>query len=174
MRKTKEENRIAKELKRIEAEKNQKPVKSLTISIEWKKSRMWGSNPHASAEVHFQDGTFERREGYTAGGCGYDKTSTVVAEIFDDFLKYKLWGKLPTEKKYHINGEKRDRPYGVSFGDYPIGDGKENDVKIPYRQFSGGIGMSCFPAISEFIGGTFETVASGKSFDVYRYADNEA
>jgi hypothetical protein len=173
MRKTKEQNRIDRELKRIEIEKNQKPVTSITISIEWKKSRMWGSNPHATAEVRYQDGTYAYREGYKASGCGYDKTSTVVAAIFDSFLRYKLWGKLPTEKKYHINGEKRDRPYGVSFGEYLLADGLGNDVKIEYRQFSGGIGMSCFPAISEFIGGKFETVASGKSFDVFKYVDGE-
>lgn len=169
MRKTKEENRIARELLKIENEKNQKPVKSLTISIEWKKSRMWGNNPHASVAVEFwpspergnEDGGFVRRDGYKASGCGYDKASTVVAEIFDDFLKYKLWGKLPEEKKYWINQEKRAEPYGVV-------------IRDDMRYFSGGIGMSCFPAISEFIGGKFETVASGNSFDVYKYTDNEA
>lgn len=160
MRKTKEENRIARELKKIEAEKNQKPVKELTISIEWKKSRTWGGNPHATAIVYYHDGTAERRDGYTASGCGYDKASTVVAEIFDDFLKYKLWRKLPEEKKYWINQEKRAEPYGVV-------------IRDDMRYFSGGIGMSCFPAISEFIGGKFETVASGNSFDVYKYTDNE-
>ena len=163
MRKTKEENRIARELAKIETEKNQKHVKELTISIEWVKSRTWGSNPHAEVAVEFHDGTFTRKEGYKASGCGYDKESTVVADVFNDFLKYKLWkDSRPTEKKYHRNGEKHETPYGVAWGH--TGD-------YEYKHYSGGIGISCFPAISEYIGGKFETVASGKLFDVYKYTD---
>ena len=72
----------AKELSVIEAEKNQREVKSITIAIEWRRSRIWGNCPNASAEVHFKDGTFERKNGYRAGGCGYDKESTVISERF--------------------------------------------------------------------------------------------
>lgn len=81
MRKTAEERAAEKEIAKIEAEKNQKPVKRLTINIEWVKSRTWGHNPHATAEVEFHDGTFTRRDGFRASGCGYDKESTVVADI---------------------------------------------------------------------------------------------
>ena len=152
MRKTAEENRIAREVKKIEAEKNQKPVKEIVISIEWVKSRTWGHNPNATAEVHFQDGTFSRKEGYRASGCGYDKESTVVAAIFDDFLKYKLWERDLTDAA----------PYGISSG---------NTGSYEYRYFGGGIGMSCYPRIAEFIGGKMENVASGKTFDVWKYTD---
>jgi len=171
MRKTKEQNRIAREILKIELEKNQERVKEITITVEWVKSRTWGHNPHATAEVTFKgDETaenypnFERREGYKASGCGYDKESTVIAGIFDDFLKYKLWGTLPQEKKYHVNGEKRAEPYGIVWGH--TGD-------YEYRYYSGGIGTNCYYTISEYIGGKFEHVASGKGFDVYRYTDNE-
>ena len=84
-----------KSLAQIQEERNQRPIKSITISIEWRKSHMWGFNPHAEAKIEYkksngQDGGFERRNGYTCGGCGYDKKSTVIAQIFNDFLKYKL------------------------------------------------------------------------------------
>lgn len=36
---------------------------------------------------------------------------------------------------------------------------------------AGGIGASCYDKISEYIGGTWEHVASGKSFDCYKYTD---
>jgi hypothetical protein len=155
----KEERRIEAEAKRIEAEKNQKPVKELTISIEWKKSRTWGSNPHAMAEVLFHDGTFERRGGFTASGCGYDKESTVIAEIFNDFLLYKLYrDDLPTEPKYWDNGEKVSKPCGVT-------------IRGDWKSYEDGIGTSCYPRIAEYIGGRFETIASGKTFDVFKYTD---
>lgn len=146
-----EELRMQKLLDRQTAERNQKPVESLTISIEWKKSRMWGNNPHAEVAVNFQDGTFERRDGYTASGCGYDKESTVIAAIFNDFLKYKLYQELDGNP-----------PYGMYY-------------KVPgqpsFRSYNGGVGTSCYYRIAEFIGGTFENLASGKAFDVYKYTD---
>jgi len=164
MRKTKEENQIARELAKIESEKNQKHVNELTISIEWKKSRTWGSNPHAEVAVEFHDGTFERRSGYKCSGCGYDKASTVVAEIFNDFLMYKLYETKRPWSEY-LNGKVVDFPYGVYMPGY-LREGSR-------PMYNGGIGISCFKNISKFIGGKFETVASGKTFDVFKYTDGE-
>lgn len=145
----------------VEAEKNQRPVKSITISIEWRKSRMWGSNPHARVEVEYKKdsdeyghGRFEQADGFTASGYGYDKESTVVAKIFNMFLKYKLHQELTIMNK----------PYGVSVGNFR---------GFPSHYFEGGVGMSCYPRISEWIGGSLEHVASGKTFDVWKYTDND-
>lgn len=141
-RKAKEE---AKEIKRIENEKNQKEVSKISISIEWKKSRMWGYNPTAEAVIFHKDNT---RSYITAkcSGCGYDKESTVIADIFNASLKYKLHQPLKTEK-----------PYGIYL---------DNHV-----HYSGGIGTDCYYKISEAIGGKFKKVASGKTFDVYDYTE---
>ena len=148
-----------KEAERIEREKNQKPVKSLKITIEWRKSRTWGSCPHAEAVIVYHDGTSERRGGYTASGCGYDKESTVIAEIFNDFLKYKLWEIYIAQlaNKEDPDGQ-RAQPYGVTNGEY-------------YKYYNGGVGTSCYYAISEYIGGKLVNVASGKTFDVYEYTE---
>lgn len=143
----KAERKAAKEAERIEGEKNQKPVKYIRINIEWKKSRTWGANPHAEAVVNFKDGTGERKDGYTCSGCGYDKESTVIAQIFNDFLKYKLYQEL-----------KGEQPYGMY---------NRND----WRGYDGGVGTSCYYSISEYIGGKFENIASGKTFDVYKYTE---
>lgn len=142
--------------RRIESERNQKPVKSITITIEWRKSYMWGSNPHAEAAVSFQDGTFERADGFTASGCGYDKESTVIAEIFNRFLKYKLYTKL-----------KGDSPYGMYYGTTALSQAPD------HLSYTGGVGTSCYYRIAEFIGGEFVNVASGKTFDVFTYTDKE-
>lgn len=145
-----------KQLLKVEAEKQQKPVKKLTISIEWKKSRTWGHNPHAIAEVEFLDGTFRRQEGFTCSGCGYDKESTVVAQVFNAFLKYKLW-----ERK-----SKSEKPYGITI--------QEDDGKhyTPYCYYGDGIGMRSYESIAEFIGGKLDHTASGKSFEVWQYVNN--
>lgn len=164
--KRKAERLAAKELARIDSERNQRPVKELTITIEWKKSRMWGANPHASASVRFHNGSYDSKDGYTASGCGYDKESTVIAAVFDDFLLYKLWSKVPDEltraerdSQWKVEGK---APYGIRAGSYE---------GIDYRGYSGGIGTNCYYNISEYIGGKFERIASGKTFDVYRYTD---
>jgi len=127
------------------------PVKSLTITIEWKPSRIYGTTPHGTAEVRYHGGRYEMVDGFRTQGCGYDKTSTIAADMFNRFLIYKLWRKRPEDPK----------PYGVAVG-------------VDYRYFEGGIGMTCFPAIAEYIGGKWEVIASGRSFDVFRYVDGEA
>ena len=150
----------AKEAARVEREKNQKPVKSMKITIEWSRSRTWGSCPNAEAVIFYHDGTAERRGGYRASGCGYDKESTVVSQIFNDFLKYKLWNLSPEQIKVgHETGDKGPAPYGV------------NSYNENHRSYGDGIGVNCYYAISEYIGGKFVNVASGKTFDVYEYTE---
>lgn len=92
-----------KEQKRIEAEKNQKPVAKIIVNIEWKKSHMWGNNPNCDAKIYFKDGSFERSPIFKCSGCGYDKESTVIADVFNSYLKYKLWQKEPSEKMPYGN-----------------------------------------------------------------------
>lgn len=152
----------AKTQARIEAERNQKPVKSITLTIEWKKSRTWGANPNLEAAVSFHDGTFERSPVYKCSGCGYDKTSTVIADVFNAYLKYKLWAMTEEQiKGGHGSNDKGKAPYGIS------------NYRPEYRNFAGGIGAECYRAISEYIGGKWECVSSGKTFDVYRYTDGK-
>jgi hypothetical protein len=142
-----EARKIAKQLAKIEAEKNQNPIKEIKFSIEWKKSRTWGYNPHLEAQAIHKDGAVSYFN-CTASGCGYDKESTVIADAFNELLKYKLYNIENTENK----------PYGIYL---------DND----YKAFSGGIGTDCYYKISEHIGGKFEKVASGKTFDAYKYTD---
>ena len=144
------------------AERSQNPVKCITINIEWKKSKTWGMNPHATALVEFHDGHFEKHDGYTCSGCGYDKESTVIAQVFNDYLKYKLYDRKLQEKwKKEHEGRQRDEehPYGLYLpGKYQ-------------GSYNGGVGTSCYYDVAKFIGGRFEHVAGGKTFDVYRYTD---
>ena len=141
----KESKRIAK----IEAEKNQLHVKQIEFSIEWKKSRTWGNNPHLEAWISFVDGTSEKYN-CTASGCGYCKESTVIAEVFNAFLKYKLY-QIPENKAEAL-------AYGIRIGEY--------------KGYSGGIGVESYYRIAENINGEFKKLASGKTYDAYKLTLN--
>jgi hypothetical protein len=150
----KEAKHVKKEQDRVEAEKNQKKVKRMIITIEWKKSRTWGWCPRATANVEYHDGRYATGE-YYASGCGYCKESTVIASAFNDFLKYKL---------HEVKKAKKEKaPYGISFYVYE---------DLPSYNFEGGVGTSCYYPISEFIGGKFKHISNTKRTDVFEYIDN--
>lgn len=145
----------AKQAAVIAAEKAQRPIKSLTITIEWAKSRSYGNNPTAEGSIVYADGTWGHTAPAKASGCGYDKESTVIADIFNQCLKYKLW-QLSDEavKGGHGSLDTGKAPYGICrYGSH--------------RYFAGGVGTSCYYRICEYLGGKFEHTASGKTFDVY-------
>lgn len=158
----KAERKAEKENLKIENEKNQKPVKEMTITIEWQKSRMWGSNPHAEVRLAFHDGSFDHQEGYTASGWGYDKESTVIGQIFNEFMKYKLW-QIPYEviANSRPTNIENPAPYGI------------HAYQVNSRSYGQGIGTNCYYDIAKYIGGKFEHISSGKTFDVYKYIDGK-
>ena len=141
-----EAKKEVKRLAKIEAEKNQKPIKEITFSIEWSKS----FHPTLEARAYHVDGSTSYVKA-RAGGWGYCKESTVIAEAFNSLLKYKL---------YQIENID-SMPYGIYIN------------RNGYTGFSGGIGVNCYYAISELIGGKFEKLASGKSFDAYKFTMNQ-
>lgn len=142
-----EARKEAKRLAKIEAEKNQKPVKEITFSIEW--SRQF--NPTLTAKAYHVDGSTSVVTS-RCGGWGYDKESTVIADAFNALLKYKLYEMINLPSDY--------LPYGIYLN------------RNGYTGYSGGIGTNCYYAISELIGGKFEKLASGKHFDAYKITLN--
>ena len=142
--------------KRVEEVKAQPKLKSLTITIEWRKSRMWGMNPYATGEARTTEGM--RLVGTaTASGCGYCKGSTVIADLFNQFLRHKLYDSAVLARLAI------KKPYGIRLT-------KDTDKYLSY--FEGGIGEDCYSDISEAIGGTWKRLANTKSVDVYEYREN--
>ena len=144
----KEERKAEAERARIAAEKAQKPVSRLIVTIEWKKSRMWGMCPRASGRIEYKDGTWGHTQEAYASGCGYDKASTVVATVMGECLRYRLW-KLTAAKM-----KATPPPYGMG-------------IRPNNRWFEGGVGMSCYSSIAEYLGGKMDHVANTPSSDVY-------
>ena len=140
-------NRLKKEDKKIDGYINQKEVERVRIEIEWKRSSVWGSNPHAVAYVKYKNGDYETLKA-TCSGCGYDKESTVISQIYNKIFKYKLY-------KIQKNAtKKKNAPYGIYWSEF-----------VPY--FEGGIGTNCYHSITKYIGGKFEDVAHTKHDDIY-------
>ena len=142
---------LAAKLAHLQTVENAPDLKNITVSIEWKKSRMWGNNPKAEAKVHTGN-NYEYYNSGSIGGCGYDKESTAVAQVINQsnsFLKamYLVKEKHPKADNRELFG------YGSGYGILP--------------RLEGGVGVSCYPRIFEKIGFSFSNTASGKTFDVY-------
>jgi hypothetical protein len=146
----------AKHQKRVEEVKAQPKLESLAITIEWRKSRMWGMNPHATGEARTTEGM--RLVGTaTASGCGYCKGSTVIADLFNQFLRHKLYDSAVLARLAI------KKPYGISL---------TKDENKYLSRFDGGIGEDCYSDISKAIGGTWKRLANTDSVDVYEYREN--
>lgn len=147
---------IEREVKHINTVANAGKLISVQITVEWKRSQMWGSNPTAEAWCSYIDKEGNHNSHYvksgSIGGCGYDKESTAVAECLNQFnevlkLLYLEKEKNVTAKNHEILG------YGSGYGILP--------------SIEGGVGVSCYPTIFKNVGFEFKTIASGKSFDAY-------
>lgn len=103
-------------------------IKQITITVRWVKSKTWGHNPNATADVRYTDGTYQEIKA-RCSGCGYDKLSTVVSDILQKAMGYYLKEKMEGK-------EKRD--------DFPRG--------IQRGYFEGGIGIDCYTDKSESYG----------------------
>lgn len=167
---------VAQNALKIEAKKGQKPVSNITIEIEWSRSRTWGHNPHATARVNYKDGTYITQQGFKASGCGYDKESSVIADIFNTFLSYKLYRPMKkTHKSYYgFDGQfKMSLPYGIAIHKHKKFTGANGDIypKSESRYFEGAIGTDCYYDIANAIGGKFEHTANLHHADCFVYTD---
>ena len=127
-------------------------IKSITITIEWKKNSTWGSNPTATAEIRFLKGGYSSYSSGSVSGCGYDKESTAFAQALnqcDEFIKM-----LYRFENSEIYGFRRAE------GEY-------------FPHLSGGVGVSCYYSIFDFLGYKMDNTASGKTFDVYQITLND-
>ena len=120
-------------------------IEQIKISVEWKNSRAWGSNPHVEISAYSSNGCDTAKA--TASGCGYDKESQAIAEALNSINGVR---KLLIEKLDYINEKK---PYGIN--QYNI---------IP--AFSGGVGTDCFTSFFKDIGWKVTEMHS-KTYDSY-------
>jgi len=135
-----EKARAAK-LEKLEAAAAYNLPSSVSVSVEWKKSAVWGYNPTAAVCADKR-----RTEGH-ASGCGYDKGSAAIASAFN--VNPEIMRIL------YEHAEKGGAfPYSVlTFAGLP--------------SFDGGCGVSCFGPVFDACGYSWRNVASGKLYDAF-------
>lgn len=141
------DQREQEKLFKLETAFHAKELQFVDITVEWKKSRTWGNNPYVT--IRTNDGVFYG----SASGCGYDKESAAIAEALNQSASVM---KMLYDKK-EICSEKSNHKY--------LGYGSGYGV-LPY--FEGGVGVNSHRSVFNNCGYTWETVSSGKTFDVYR------
>jgi hypothetical protein len=118
------------------------------ITVEWRPSRMWRSNPRAFTNFGF--------EGSSTGGCGYDKLSTATAEALNSdlrILKLLAAKKEAALKAGSIKESCELLGYGSGYGIIP--------------RFEGGVGVESHRGIIEGLGLKWESVADTKNVNVF-------
>ena len=151
-----------KAIKKAEAIAAAQTLTACRISVEWKKSRVWGYNPHATVDAWTVDADGAQECTTTTGrasGCGYDKQSAAIAEALN--ASPVILKVLYNAEERRLKGRESRKQSRRDFIGYGSGDSAR-----PY--FEGGCGVSVFYKIFENCGYTFEQVASGKTFDAYK------
>lgn len=127
-------------LDRIERADRGGRVREIHISVDWKKSRTWGSNPTAEVWFLYDGGEHGGGNAYaksaSIGGCGYDKRSTAVSEALS---KLGSDAKAALDRLVFEGGEKVWKEY--VFDKRPA----------PHLSF-GGKGISTFTRLFPYIG----------------------
>lgn len=130
----------------------------LVITVEWKKSYMWGMNPRAYTNYGFKSDS--------VGGCGYCKLSTATAEALNShkpLLKLLYQAKdnaLVTNIVLDSKQLKTQNEINRKYLGYGSGYGV-----IP--SFEGGVGVTSHQNIMEKLGLTMKYVTSTQHTDVY-------
>lgn len=155
---------IERQVNKINEIANSGELIDVRISIEWKRSQMWGSNPRAEAWATFKDKNGNTNSVYvqsgSIGGCGYDKQSTAVADCLNQIKQ--VLKPLYLIKDANVDNDNKNHEllgYGSGYGILP--------------SIEGGVGVSCYNSIFDKIGFQFKTVASGKTYDCYTITKKE-
>lgn len=138
-----ERNR-AERLAKLTRAENAEPLENASISVEWKRSAMWGSNPTAVVIANYDAN--HATEG-RASGCGYDKESAAIATAVNA---------SPSIMRILYEHAENGGSFPYSVYTY---------AGLPY--FDGGCGVSCFRNVFAACGYRWEDGAHRKTFDVY-------
>lgn len=103
---------------------------TISILVEWKKSSVWGNNPHATVKIG--SATFEG----SASGCGYDKLSAAIANAFNK--SYRIQKILFEMKEKALQEGETGNNHSI------IGYGSGYNA-LP--NFEYGVGINCFISI---------------------------
>lgn len=120
----------------------------IRINVEWRHSRTWGNCPTAEAEYYVKGEGWCGGPKSRAGGCGYDKHSTVLADVLNPLLVSVMWKRRRCKK----------HPYGIQIG-------RKHDYN-PYLE--GGVGVCSTSDCMRWLG--YEVVhREGRTWDYWQF-----
>lgn len=155
--KLKMDKRIEEQINKIkEVEEAQPFNNNLVITVEWKKSYMWGKNPKAYTNYGFESSSI--------GGCGYCKHSTATAEALNShkpILKL-LYAKKDREMEAYFKANPKSSH--SDFNRSVLGYGSGYGV-LPY--FEGGVGVGSHRDICKGLHLNMRDVTSTNNVDVH-------
>lgn len=128
-------------------------IEKVSIRVSWKRSSMYGYNPHAVAVIN-QESRYEGR----AGGCGYDKRSAAIADALNQsavILRMLYQAKEKALQEGRKNNNRECIAYGSGYG------------VLPYLEC--GVGMSSIEAIFNACGLKLKDFAQPDRGDDYYY-----
>ena len=148
-----------KDIEHVNTVENAPSITDVKIVVDWVKNSYWGMNPHATVTAWSGDAFVGEHFG-KASGYGYDKQSAAICEAFnkcDALLKLLYQAEERRLEENATTGQSTSRRDFIGYGSgYGV---------LPY--FEGGCGVSVFYKIFESGGFKFESIASGKSYDIY-------
>lgn len=147
--KKKYRKKVQSELENLEQIAHTKIPETISILVEWKKSSVWGYNPHATVKIG--NATFK---GF-ASGCGYDKRTAAIAEAANQSLQ--ILKILCDKKELELQKGNTDTNHNT------IGYGS-GYCAIP--KLESGVGISSFRKIFENCGYNWNDY-SGEKYDMY-------
>ena len=160
-------NRIKKEAEKslkadmasLEKYENAPTIEAIQINIDWKRSSVWGYNPHVTLRIWYE-GIFDIEE-YTAkaSGCNYDKRSHAVASALNQCAAIKALLCNMKEKEIENGTEIKKTVSGLDINPHSSGYGA-----IP---FVDGCGMSAIENLLDKCGFKLTKEHGTKTTDYY-------
>jgi hypothetical protein len=165
-----EEKHLAEKLGKLDRVAAAPDLDSVSISVEWKRSSVWGYNPTATVTIQ-AGGTWKQYTG-TASGCGYDKRTAAIGEALNksESVKKMLY---TIKEKALDNPPAVGRCAGPGYFEKPttnnslIHYGAGYGV-LPY--FEGGVGISSFYGVFEACGYVCTASHETKTTDFYVFS----
>ena len=149
---------------RLEAADKAGKLIEIVISVNWTKSRTWGSNPYAECRFYFEDAEHGTRGAYSEGrasGCGYDKRSAAVQEAFE-FDVPKKRTHAASKKELAIAKASLDR-FVIEHGEELWKEYAIDKTPVPHFNISGK-GMGTFTRLFRRIGCKYDANFAVKDF----------
>lgn len=159
------EKSYTKKLAKVERAENAAPPVTVSISVEWKRSSVWGYNPTATVTIY--DGNAWKQYTGTASGCGYDKLTAAVGSALNQsaaILNMLYTAKEKAYKRSKAAERAEWKKYGSENNCDAIHYGAGYGI-LPY--FEGGTGWSSFAGVFAACGYKITESRSAKYSDYF-------